>query len=154
MASQVKSKRGVRNKGANGERAVKDRFIQAMRWIELGYMPRGEPPSEAVKRNSTQSDRGGHDLIGVPGLSIEVKRQEALSLGSWWDQCRRQAKASGGLPVLVWRQNNQPWRVRTWAGLFGRWTVVDCSFEDFVQAWQDDYRRYIEENLKWTKKSG
>lgn len=152
--SKVQGKRGVRNKGANGEREVKDRFIQAMVWVELAFNVVGEPPSVQVKRNSTQSDRGGHDLLGIPGLSIEVKRQEAVSLGAWWGQCTDQARKLGGQPVLIWRQNNQPWRVRTWAGLFGRWTIVDCLFEDFIQAWQGEYARYIAENLNWSKKSG
>jgi hypothetical protein len=154
MASQVKSKRGVRNKGANGEREVKDKFIAAMRWIEAAYIPQGEFPSEAVKRNSTQSDRGGHDLLGVPGLSIEVKRQEAVSLGSWWEQCQMQAKRLGGCPTLIWRQNNRPWRVRTWGAYAGQWLIVECDFEDWLKAWQSDYRRHIEENLRWMKKSG
>jgi hypothetical protein len=29
-----------------------------------------------------QSDRGGYDLAGVPGLAVEVKRQEAHNVGS------------------------------------------------------------------------
>jgi len=50
------------------------------------------------------------DIISLAGLSIEVKRQETLALGTWWRQALRQAEASGTIPVLMYRQNRRAWR--------------------------------------------
>jgi Holliday junction resolvase len=147
MASNVKSHRGIRNKGAVGEREIKDRFIAAMAWIEAQFVIEGEPQSEKVKRNSTQSDRGGHDLIGIPGLCIEVKRQEALSVGSWWEQAVTQATRFGGLPVLIYRQNKRAWRVRTWGALHldgaSAWAVVECELEEFMRFYGSVYFEWL-----------
>lgn len=147
MASNVKSHRGIRNKGAVGEREIKDRFIAAMAWIESQYAIDGEPQSEKVKRNSTQSDRGGHDLIGIPGLCIEVKRQEALSLGAWWKQCTEQAARFGGQPVLIYRQNGRTWRVVTLGsltdGTTSIWAKVECDLEDFMAYYKAVYSVWL-----------
>lgn len=147
MPSNVKSHRGIRNKGATGEREIKDRFITAMAWIEAQFIIDGEPQSEKVKRNSTQSDRGGHDLIGIPGLCIEVKRQEALSLGAWWKQCTEQAARFGGQPVLIYRQNGRTWRVVTLGsltdGTTSIWAKVECDLEDFMTYYKAVYSVWL-----------
>ena len=41
----------------------------------------------------------------------EVKRQENLSIGSWWKQCVESAARSGGVPILIFKQNRKKWRV-------------------------------------------
>lgn len=53
----------------------------------------------------------GADIEYIPGLAIEVKRQETLNLNSWWKQAERQADVLGDIPVVAYRQNRRPWFV-------------------------------------------
>ena len=85
-----------RNKGATGERE-----LFALLTEQLGV---------TVTRNLTQTRGGGADALDVPGWAIECKRQEALSLASWWAQAQRQAEQTGRKPALFYRQSRKPWR--------------------------------------------
>lgn len=88
--------RTSRNKGQRGEREVADIIYYA-----TGIQ---------VSRNLEQTRNGGHDLNGIPGVSIEVKRQEILCLPAWWRQTLAQAKRNdNAIPVLAYRQNKRPW---------------------------------------------
>jgi Holliday junction resolvase len=51
----------------------------------------------------------GGDIVSIPGLSIECKRQELLRVDYWWAQTLRQADNLGAVPVLAYRQNRKPW---------------------------------------------
>lgn len=53
---------------------------------------------------------GSADVVGIPGLHIEVKRREKLNLGDAMQQSRQEALA-GEVPVVVHRRNRQPWRL-------------------------------------------
>ncbi len=102
----------IRQKGQTGEREV----AQALNPIVLRLLakhghqlpPADKPP---VQRNQNQTAVGGADLVGTYGLAIEIKRQEQLSVNTWWAQCTTQARNNGEVPVLVYRQNGKKWRV-------------------------------------------
>lgn len=64
-----------------------------------------------VTRNLDQVWQGGADTLDIPNWAIEVKRQEALSIASWWAQAQRQAERTGRKPALFYRQSRKPWRV-------------------------------------------
>lgn len=52
------------------------------------------------------------DVVGLPGLHLEVKRCERLQLPAWIEQAERDAaRFNDGVPLVVFRQNRQPWRV-------------------------------------------
>mgnify|MGYP007101879398 CR=1 FL=1 len=52
------------------------------------------------------------DVIGLPGFHLEVKRCERLQLPAWIEQAERDAeRMQDGVPVVIFRQNRQPWRV-------------------------------------------
>ena len=85
-----------RTKGAAGERE-----LFALLTEQLGV---------SVTRNLTQTRGGGADALDVPGWAIECKRQEALSIASWWSQATRQAEQTGRKPALFYRQSRRPWR--------------------------------------------
>jgi Holliday junction resolvase len=99
----------VRQKGAGGEREIADdlNYIIYSVQKELGC---DNPTMQSVQRNQNQSAVGGADLTGTLGLSIEVKRQEQLSVNTWWEQCTTAAKQNGGIPVLLYRQNGKKWK--------------------------------------------
>ena len=85
-----------RNKGKAGER-------------ELARLLRDEL-GEQITRNLVQTRDGGRDLIGLPGISLEVKRCERTEWPKWLEQAKAQS-ADGEYPVVAWRRNGKPWRV-------------------------------------------
>lgn len=104
-----------RNKGQRAEREVV-KLLQPVviaAWNEVGR----DGPAPSLERNLMQAHKGGHDLLGLDWLAIEVKHQEQFTIASWWQQTKEQAiKASQqGVvqvePVLFYRKNNVQWRV-------------------------------------------
>lgn len=131
-----------REKGKRGEQEVckllqptVDAVYARMR-REHPTMGVGETPK--LQRNALQADGGGYDIVGLPWLALEVKCCETFEFAKWWQQTVKQAGANK-VPVLVYRRNGYPWRVRmrvtvkvlpysdtTWNPL------VDISVEEFV----------------------
>lgn len=110
----------VVNKGKNGEREV----ATLLNGIVVEVMTAMAFPADAieaatktVQRNQNQSAVGGCDLTNVFGMSVEVKRQEQLAIPAWWRQTVAAAERNNELPVLMYRQNRKPWKVRTYAWL-------------------------------------
>lgn len=133
----------IRAKGQVGEREVADmlnfiiyKVMQSKGYAETECLK----AMQTVQRNQNQSAVGGNDLTNCFGLSIEVKRQETLSIPTWWKQCVASAARNNEVPVLIYRQNRKPWRVVTYADLpFGDGThlarvVADFDIETF-KAW-------------------
>lgn len=85
-----------RNKGAAGEREL------AAKLREYGYnCRRGQQYSGA---------NGDADVVGLPGVHIEVKRVEKLNLYDAIAQAVRDAK-EGEIPAVFHRKNNKEWLV-------------------------------------------
>ena len=98
----VKGK-GARNKGAQGER-------EFLKLITNLLADRGV--TVELRRNYDQTAIGGADCLRLPGVAIEVKRQEALALPSWWRQAIDQAqRCEEAIPVLAYRRNKEPWTI-------------------------------------------
>lgn len=89
--------RGSRNKGAAGEREAA-RIITA------------ELPEYPCERGARNGVRGADDAIGLPGIHLEVKRQERIEIEKWSQQSEGDAK-DGDIPAVIWRRSHQPWRV-------------------------------------------
>ena len=90
-----------RRKGANGEREVVHKFRE--HGIELLRVPN----SGGLKRR--MEERG--DLLGLPGYNVEVKRQEKASIWEWCKQSELDAAFDGVIPLVIFRRNNDKWRV-------------------------------------------
>lgn len=104
----------IRAKGMTGEQDVARALNEVVqRVLHENEWPQHIKESAAfkVQRNQNQSAVGGCDLQNTFGLAFEVKRQEALSIESWWRQCVDSAVDRNELPILVYRKNHQPWRV-------------------------------------------
>jgi hypothetical protein len=104
-----------RDKGKRAEREIV-KLLQPVViavWNELGR----EGAAPTLERNLMQSHKGGHDLIGLDWLALEVKHREQFVLASWWRQAKTQAEEAEAKlhrpvePVLFYRRNNIPWRV-------------------------------------------
>ncbi len=125
----------ARAKGGEGEREIANLLndIIAKKLRELG---REVPDRPIVQRNQNQSAVGGSDLTNTFGLAIEVKRQETLTINSWWRQCVASAVRNKEEPVLIYRQNRKAWHVvmNGWIGqldsLHG--CTMTVSMEDFL----------------------
>ena len=101
-----------RNKGKRGEREVVKLLQPVVNkvYAEMGCV------APDLERNLMQSHKGGHDVVGLEWLALEVKYQETPQLRVWWEQTHLQALGVGNrpqrTPVLIWRKNNSPWKVR------------------------------------------
>ena len=97
------SKVHAKNKGASGERQVRD-------VLNSYKLPSGEPVE--AKRGCQHS--GGTDSPDVehniPNLHLEVKRTEKMNPAKARDALNPAKKDSGqNLPVVVWRSNRTDW---------------------------------------------
>lgn len=139
------------SKGKRGEREIARMFIATMEAVEKQLGLPGE--SQRVKRNTTQSDRGGDDLSGVPLLSVEVKFAETLQLNAWWTQCEAAALETGKrvLPVLFFRQSRKQWQAMTYAALTNPhgaaiyFAVSTMTAHDFMRGYAILYRSYLQQ---------
>ena len=97
-------------KGAAGERELAAKLRGYGYEIERGgSMTFGEVP----------------DLVGLPGVHIEVKRVERLNVGEAMQQAIRDAEQFGdGCPALFHRRNRQPW-------------LVTLRLEDFMDMYRE-----------------
>lgn len=84
-----------RAKGAAGEREVRD----VLRRHGFDDARRGQQYCGA---------NGDADVVGLPGIHIEVKRVEQLRLESAMQQSRADAKV-GEIPIVVHRKNRGKW---------------------------------------------
>jgi hypothetical protein len=95
-----------RNKGKVGERELAGLLSELTGW----------PVTRRVRQHA-----GDHDLEGLTGWSIEVKRHAKVTPGliaTWWDQAHRQAVASYSKAVLFYRADRGQWRA-VWAPIGG-----------------------------------
>jgi hypothetical protein len=110
VTAQPKKRINIRQKGANGERQLATQLNAIVNELLVKHgIP--VPDKPVIQRNQNQTAVGGNDLSNVFGLGIEVKRQENLQIEQWWRQCTEAAARNNEFPVLIYRQNNQAWRV-------------------------------------------
>jgi Holliday junction resolvase len=91
-----------RRKGASAEREI----VRLLRKHGITAARRTAPLQSA---HAQALGIRGADVDGLPGLHLEVKRQERILIEAW---CRQaEADAGENVPVVVWRRSRQPWRV-------------------------------------------
>lgn len=66
---------------------------------------------------------GDADVIGVPGLHIEVKRTEKCHPYVYLDQAKKDAR-NDETPIVVHRQSRKPW-------------IVIMDMDDFFRVWKE-----------------
>lgn len=72
---------------------------------------------------------GDADVVGLPGVHIEVKRTETLSLYSALEQATQDAR-EGEIPVVFHRRNHKRW-------------VAIMELENFLNMYQGE--RYVDD---------
>ena len=125
-----------RNKGANAERE----FIALLQPFVDSIL--GEKTFE-LKRNLFQTREGGADIAGMPEqfdfFSLEIKRQERLSLPAWLRQTREQAQ-SYQWAILAYRQNRCPWYIIMEEPITGE--TYELDLENFLKWFRDMLKIY------------
>jgi Holliday junction resolvase len=100
-----------KQKGARGERE----FAAVCR--EHGY---------EARRGQQYNGIEGEDVIGLPGIHIEVKRVERLNIEEAMSQSI--GDAQGNIPIVAHRKNNCEWlitmRAEDWFKLYRDWEVT------------------------------
>lgn len=109
-----------REKGKRGEREI------ASKLREYGYnCHRGQQFSGA---------NGDADVVGLPGVHLEIKRVEKLNLYDAMSQAIRDANAAEfeEYPVVMHRKNNCEWlvtmRFDDWIHLYSEWDAGNIPF--------------------------
>lgn len=146
----------AKNKGAGGEREIANLLNGIVRKCLESDGRHGtdiDNPELYIQRNQIQSAIGGKDLINTYNLAIEVKRQEILSINSWWQQTVKSAERLKEIPILVYRQNRKSWKVVMMAEIDTFATSkedrvpmrIEVSIEDFLvwfEVWVAGYLKY------------
>lgn len=104
-------------KGADGEREL------ATLLRERGY---------DLRRGGSLSFGQVPDLVGLPGIHIEVKRVERLNVSEAMAQAVRDSKRfHDGAPTVFHRRNRQPWmvtmRLDDWLCLYDRQKAAETD---------------------------
>lgn len=112
------SGRRSRNKGARGERDAAQALSEVL--------------SVPARRGQQYSGVEDKDVVlGIPGIHVEVKRTEKLSLYPAMEQAARDA-ADDEVPLVLHRRNNKPWLVVLELNdLMKLFRVVRVQTEDF-----------------------
>ena len=135
----------IRTKGASAERDICKALNSALQSMmtKLNYPPEEiEKAANSIQRNQNQTAVGGNDLTNTFGLSIEVKRQEALSINTWWKQCEAAARRNNEIPVLLYKQSRKPWKCVMYLGMTNEHEVLHCAraeidFADFLEYFEN-----------------
>lgn len=101
-----------RDKGKRGERELAS--------VLSGY------GFDARRGQQYSGANGDADVIGLPGMHIECKRNERLNVYDAIDQSKRDARADE-IPAVFHRKNNCKWLVTmeldTWIEIYREWIM-------------------------------
>lgn len=111
-----------RRKGAEGEREIAK--------ILRGY------GYDARRGQQYSGANGDADVVGLPGVHIEVKRVEALNIEKAMEQSKRDAR--GEIPAVFHRKNGKEWKATVRLEDFIKLYKQAEAFEKIVDK-QDDY---------------
>lgn len=135
-----------RDKGGRGERE----FMAIIQPLVDKVCEETGNPKIVLRRNRDQRfAKKQYDVIGIPWIALEIKRQENPSgIGSWWKQTL-QACGHRQYPVLAYRQNYQPWKIRmrvhVAAGGGWMWMTINITLEAFLEWFEQMLRQKLKE---------
>lgn len=101
--------------GAKSQRKGRGGELEICRILQAHGIP--AEPGQAVSYGSTP------DVVGVPGIHLEIKRVERLNVPEAMNQAARDSeKFQDGAPALFHRRNRSPWlvtmRLSDWMKLY------------------------------------
>ena len=110
--------------GAKSQRKGRAGELELARLLQgYGY---DVQPGQAVSYGATP------DLVGLPGIHIECKREEQLRPYGWIAQAERDAVRFGdGLPTVFFRRSRSPWlvvmKLGDWMPLYDRQKAAETD---------------------------
>lgn len=128
-----------RDKGKRAEREIV-KMLQPV--VNKVYAEVGRE-APLLERNLMQSHRGGHDVVGLGWLALEVKHHEKVNVPGFWEQTKKQAGTTME-PVLLYKSNNVKWRVMLYGYLPAGKRRVRCA----VEVSQGDFLVWFETRLR------
>lgn len=78
------------------------------------------------------------DVIGIPGIHIEVKRVEQLNIHKAMDQAIRDSEGHNEIPIVAHRKNNTKW-------------LITMTAEDWFRLWYG-VEKEVDKDGKFTQK--
>lgn len=87
-----------RNKGKRGE-------------LEVAHILKEYGFEKARRGQQYSGANGDADVVGLPGVHLEVKRVEHLNIDKAMEQSRKDALVNKEIPVVFHRRNNKKWLV-------------------------------------------
>lgn len=96
--------------------------------VEFGHLLQSKGWLDARRGQQYSGGSGSPDVVGVPGVHFELKRTNSLRLYDAIDQSRNDAAASGNMPVVAHRCDND----RRKGTCRGEWLAI-LSIEDFLE---------------------
>lgn len=75
---------------------------------------------------------GDADVIGIPGIHIEVKYVQALNIEKAMEQSRNDARLDE-IPIVMHRKNHEPWKV----------TMDIADWIKFLKAYENHNKKEI-----------
>lgn len=71
------------------------------------------------------------DVVGLDGIHVEAKHQEAMRLYDWMDQAKRDSKDTGNLPVVFHKKNHAEilvtMQLDTFMELYKEWELAKAG---------------------------
>lgn len=131
--------KGRRNKGAQAEREIAK--------ILRGY------GFEDARRGMVFCHES--DVVGLPGIHMEIKRQETVDIEKALLQAETEAAIrNDGIPAVFYRKNRQPWRVAMKWMFFQemvgeRVGCTEGTAETTIYMLLDDWVRFYAEWRAW-----
>lgn len=108
-----------KQKGKRGERELNNLLGVLLQKVKERRERIGLPRWQHEPQAFVDPQANDADISSIPGLAIEVKRQETLNLNTWWKQAERQADNLSAIPVVAYRQNRKKWQFMLPAYLLG-----------------------------------
>lgn len=134
-----------RAKGAAGEREFCKELAEHL----------GDALVEPLKRNLEQTRNGGHDILGLDGWALEIKRYKRVKEGDlveFWNQAVVQAARVKAKPVLAYREDFRSWRVRiAMAELTGIWHPESLSLDWTIEVGLEAFAYIVREQHNATQ---
>lgn len=137
-----------RAKGKSGERELIG---------ELKKLLPEEMTSE-LTRNLDQTRDGGHDILGLDGWALEVKRYAEVlpaDLERFWKQACEQASRNDGLrPALCFREDRRNWRTVIHVTAIGTPYPFNEDYKDTVEMSIDLFAKLVQMHAELQRKVG
>lgn len=136
-----------RAKGKSGERELIG---------ELKKLLPSEMTSE-LTRNLDQTRDGGHDILGLDGWALEVKRYAEVlpaDLERFWKQaCEQAARNDEVRPALCFREDRRAWRTVIHVSELGQEMPDGESYEDTVEMSLELFAKLVQRNAELERMS-